>query len=301
MSIDLPLGFRFSGVTCGIKPSGKLDLAVISCDGPTVAAGVYTQNVVCAPPVHLDRSRTPMNHCRGVVVNSGNANACTGEQGMRDAEQMARETAKRLGAEEVDVLVMSTGVIGQLLPIEKIQAGIEAATAALGDGESDFMLAAEAILTTDQGAKVASRSAGKFKLAAMAKGAGMIGPKMATMLATVMTDAELTPREAQAMLQVAADRSFNCVRVEGHTSTNDTMLLLASGKAGKPTEAEREALESSLVELCIELAKKIPADGEGATHVMEIHVMGCDDSCEARQIAEAVADSPLVKNSDYRQ
>ncbi|MCA9174768.1 MAG: bifunctional glutamate N-acetyltransferase/amino-acid acetyltransferase ArgJ, partial [Planctomycetales bacterium] len=293
--MQLPQGFRFAGVASGIKASGKPDVALIACTTPAVAAGVYTQNLVCAPPVHLDRARTPMDHCLGVVVNSGNANACTGEQGMRDAEAMAALAAEQLGGDGRQVLVMSTGVIGRQLPMDKVRSGIQQAAAALGDSVADFEAAATAILTTDQGKKVASRTLGNIRLAGMAKGAGMIAPNMATMLGVLMTDCELSPAEAQQLLQTAADVSFNCIRVEGHTSTNDTLLLLATGLAGRcPDQA---CLQETLNEMAIELAKQIPADGEGAKHLIEIRVQGCDTSEEARKIANAVADSPLVKTA----
>lgn len=295
--MKLPPGFTYAGVACGIKASGRPDLALIRCDPPAVAAGVYTQNVVCAPPVHLDRSRTPLADCLGVVINSGNANACTGDQGMQDAIAMADQAGEAMGGCGQKVLVMSTGIIGQRLPMHAIREGIRSAAAGLGSETGDFQRAAEAILTTDKGTKTAARAAGPFQLAAMAKGAGMIGPKMATMLAVVMTDAQLAPATAQQMLEAAADVSFNCVRVEGHTSTNDTMLLLASGQAGPPDDAQQAELQIKLNQMCIELAKQIPADGEGATHLMEVQVTGSDCTAEARRIAEAVADSPLVKTA----
>ena len=199
-----------------------------------MAAGVYTQNLIVAAPVELDRQRTPVADARVIVVNSGNANACTGERGMRDAREMARLAAAACGAEERQVLVMSTGVIGQFLPMEKIRRGIDAAAGRLGRDEKDWLSAAKGITTTDKWPKTASRSLSadgcEITLAGMAKGAGMIGPRMATMLGIILTDACLTVEQAQRSLQSAVDRSFNCISVEGHMSTNDTVLLVASAR-----------------------------------------------------------------------
>ncbi|HEY2412632.1 MAG TPA: bifunctional ornithine acetyltransferase/N-acetylglutamate synthase [Pirellulaceae bacterium] len=235
--INIPLGFRFAGVHAGIKKNpNKEDLTLVHCPGGAVTAGVYTTNLVYAAPVALDRERTPAAEMRVVVVNSGNANACTGERGLADARAMARLAAEAVGAKEQQTLVMSTGVIGHFLPMEKIAAGVKAAAEKLGTDEGAFAAAARGILTTDKGMKVASRElrvgGAMIRLAGMCKGAGMIGPKMATMLCVVTTDAALTPETAQKALQTAVDDSFNCISVEGHMSTNDTVLLMASGAAG---------------------------------------------------------------------
>lgn len=309
MSIDLPIGFRFAGVRGGLKKAAeKKDVSLIVSDTPAVAAGVYTQNLVVAAPVVLCRSRTPSKHIRAVVVNSGNANACTGVRGAQDALAMCDLTAAALAKRfpdatfsGQDVLVMSTGVIGRFLPMDKVQAGIELAAQQLTSGEAAFLNAADGIMTTDKGRKVTTRSCqlgGRpVSIAGMAKGAGMIGPNMATMLCCVVTDAPLSSAQAQRLLQTAADRSFNNISVEGHTSTNDTMVLLANGQAGGDVlNAEEEAeFSEHLKAMCIELAKQIPADGEGATHLIEVQVKGAASDVDARKIAYEVARSNLVK------
>jgi glutamate N-acetyltransferase/amino-acid N-acetyltransferase len=303
MSVHLPHGFRFGSVHCGIKKSGKEDLTLIYCPAGAVAAGVYTQNLVYAAPVAVDRARTPSPDIRVVVVNSGNANACTGGRGMHDAQEMSRLAAEACGADAEQALVMSTGIIGVFLPMEKIRAGVKACAAQLGDDEAAFMAAARGILTTDQGTKTTTRSvalAGRtFNIAGMCKGAGMIGPNMATMLGVLTTDAPLTVDDAHRVLKEVADESFNCISVEGHMSTNDTLLLLASGAAGgDPLRGEALAnFTQALKEMAIELAKQIPNDGEGATHTIAIRVEGTRTRDDARQIASTIADSALVKTA----
>lgn len=301
MPASLPGRFRFAGVTCGIKASGKSDLALIAGDGPLVAAGVYTRNQVVAAPVLLCRSRTPSAAVRAVVVNSGNANACTGQQGMRDAEAMAQQVADGLGCAAADVLVMSTGVIGQPLPMEKIRPGIDQAVQRLAGDRWSFNDAATAILTTDAGRKTIVREIeidkASYRVAAMAKGAGMIAPNMATMLAVIATDAPLAPDDAATMLSGIAKVSFNRASVDGHTSTNDSLVLLASGTAAPLAGAARQMLQEALSDVCIELAKQLVADGEGATHVIEIRVRGATNHDDADQIARVVGESLLVKTA----
>jgi glutamate N-acetyltransferase / amino-acid N-acetyltransferase len=307
---SLPVGFRFASAAAGIKTrAGARDVTLIYSDRPAAAAGVYTQNQVVAAPVVLCRGRTPMRDARAVVVNSGNANACTGVRGMRDAQRMCELVSERLEVQPVvrpdQVLVMSTGVIGRFLPMEKIEQGITAATADLAEGEAAFHSAADGILTTDNGRKVTTRSmhsSGRtIRIAGMAKGAGMIGPNMATMLCCVVTDAPLVAEQAQRLLKYVADRSFNNISVEGHTSTNDTMLLLANGAAGgEPLSDTAEAeFTTHLEAMCIELAKQIPADGEGATHLIEVDVRGAQSDADARRIAHTVASSNLVKSAVF--
>ena len=298
---NLPEGFRYAGLACGMKPSGKPDVALIVADRPVVAAGVYTQNQVVAAPVVLSKSRTPSRSVRAVVANSGNANACTGETGMQDAREMCRQVARQVGCEENDVLVMSTGVIGQALPMQQVCSGIEQAGAKLNDTVGAFEDVADAILTTDLGRKVALREleldGRPVRLAAMAKGAGMVAPNMATLLSVVLTDAALSPDDAQRLLREAAEVSFNRVSVDGHTSTNDTLLLLASGQ-GEPLQGDDlKALGRELQEVTVELAKELVADGEGAKHYMQLHVRGAEDDAAAKKIAETVAASPLVKTA----
>ena len=304
MSLKVPQGFRLAGVHCGIKRNpAKEDFALIQCPAGAVAAGVYTQNLVYAAPVALDRQRTPSADIRTVAINSGNANACTGERGLRDAHEMARLAALAVGAQENQALVMSTGVIGVFLPMDKIAAGAITAAAMLGSDDNAFLSAARGILTTDKGMKVAGRAltirGQAIQITGMCKGAGMIGPNMATLLAVIMTAAALTPADAQAALKAAADESFNCISVEGHMSTNDTMLLLASAGATSIPLAgdDLETFRAALRDVSIELAKQIPDDGEGASHLICLEVNGCQSRDDARQIAQAVANSALVKTA----
>jgi glutamate N-acetyltransferase/amino-acid N-acetyltransferase len=306
--VHLPVGFRFAGVSAGIKtkPNTK-DVVLIVSDGPCVAAGVYTTNQIVAAPVVLSRSRTPSSSFRGIVVNSGNANACTGEQGFRDAVRMTELAASEVKGSNVSsdqFLVMSTGVIGRFLPMEKVEKGIKLAAAELQASEQGFLNACDGILTTDIGRKVAERSFSlkgrETHIVGMCKGAGMIGPKMATMLAIVITDAPLSESQAQRILQSAANKSFNCISVEGHMSTNDSLVLLAAQPSSDlpalDAQAE-EAFVSHLTSLAIELAKKIPDDGEGATHLVEISISGANDDHDADAIARSIALSNLVKTA----
>lgn len=304
MTLRVPVGFRMAGVYCGIKRNtSKLDLSLIVSDRPAVAAGVYTRNLVFAAPVALDRSRTPYDSARVVVINSGNANACTGERGLRDAEEMARLAATACGAAASQALVLSTGIIGNFLPMDKISQGIGAASAALSGDEDALVAAARGMLTTDTTHKLAGRSLAlggrTIQITGMAKGAAMIGPNMATMLGVLLTDAPLDVQTAQELLADVADQSFNCISVDGHMSTNDTVLLVANGAAGgaKLAGGELDAFRAALLETCQELARSIPADGEGATHVITLEVRGCASVAAARQIAKTVADSPLVKTA----
>jgi len=226
----------------------------------------------------LDRQRTPSDAVRAVVVNSGNANACTGQRGMDDATRMAEIVEATIGAPSSSALVMSTGIIGEFLPMEKIEKGIGEAADRLGSTLEHLDAAASGILTTDTVTKIVSRSltfGGKeVRLLGFAKGAAMIGPNMATMLGLVVTDAALLPEAAQAALKHAVDDSFNCISVEGHMSTNDSVLLLANGQAGGGPLAGEDlaAFGTALDELCMELARSIPADGEGASHLITIDV-----------------------------
>ncbi len=304
MSIHIPHGFRFAGVHCGIKRNrDKPDLTLVVADRPVTAAGVYTQNRICAAPVQWDRQQTPNGHTRAVVINSGNANACTGPQGLEDAKSMCALVADACQLDPAAVLVMSTGIIGQPLPMEKIAAGITAAAGQLAADQPAVQDAARGIMTTDTVPKWASRALelpGKtVRLLGLAKGAGMIGPQMATMLGLIVTDAALAPDAAQEMLADVCDQTFNCISVEGHTSTNDTVILLASGAAAaEPLSGpDRQAFHTVLLDLCAQLARSIPADGEGATHLITIDVRGCQQPADARRIARSVANSPLVKTA----
>jgi glutamate N-acetyltransferase/amino-acid N-acetyltransferase len=309
MSIRLPQGFRAAGVCCGVKRSGKLDLALVVSDRPAVATGVYTKNLVCAAPVMVDRERTPSESIRAVVINSGVANACTGEQGMADARQMAAWAAEAVGADAEQALVMSTGVIGSMLPMDQIQAGIRMAAAALGDDEKSLDNASRGIMTTDTVPKVRGREVSlggvTTRVTGIAKGAAMIGPNMGTMLSLVVTDAPLGMKDAQAALVDAMEESFHCISVDGHMSTNDTVILLANGAASEragasPPPLTGKALDdfrATLCEVCEDLAQAIPADGEGATHLITVEVHGCQSRQDALRIGKTIADSPLVKTA----
>lgn len=304
MTLVVPQGFRLSGVHAGIKRNPqKQDVSLVVSDRPAVAAGVYTQNLVFAAPVGLDRARTPGEGFRAVAVNSGNANACTGERGDRDAARMAELAAAACGARAEQALILSTGVIGEFMPMEKIEAGIRAAAARLGSDEESLVSAARGMLTTDTRHKLAGRTlslAGRtVQITGMVKGAAMIGPRMATMLGLVLTDAELTPADAQRALSRAVETSFNCISVDGHMSTNDTVLLLANGAAhaGRLAGGDLAAFSQALDEVCLELAQAIPADGEGATHLVTIDVAGCASREAAHRIAKTIAESALVKTA----
>jgi glutamate N-acetyltransferase/amino-acid N-acetyltransferase len=304
MAIGVPQGYRLGSAYCGIKRNKtRNDLVLVVSDRPTVAAGVYTQNLVHAAPVALDRSRTPGDQFRVVVINSGNANACTGERGLADAKEMARLAGAPFDATGEQALVMSTGVIGEFLPLEKISAGITALAGQLGDDEQSLVAAAKGMMTTDTVHKLTGRTLSlggrTIQLTGMAKGAAMIGPRMATMLGLLLTDAPLSPAAAQQALSAVVDDTFNCISVEGHMSTNDTVLLLANGAAGGPPLAGNDLaqFQTALGEVCGELARAIPADGEGATHLISIEVTGCATREAAHKIAKTVAESSLVKTA----
>jgi glutamate N-acetyltransferase/amino-acid N-acetyltransferase len=301
---NLAEGFRYAGIPCGLRDEeGRRDLALVVSDRPAAAAGVFTQNRVCAAPVHLCRERLPSAEIRAVVVCSGNANACTGEQGMADARRMAELAAASIGCPAGQVLVCSTGVIGRLLPMKVLETGIPRAFAALSPDRQGLNDAAHAILTTDTRIKVSTRviatDAGDFALTGVCKGAAMIGPNLATMLGFLFSDAPVAPNDLQHILRIAVDHSFNCVSVEGHTSTNDTVLLLANGRGSPLSGADLNAFANGVQEVCAELAKAIAADAEGANHLVTIDVEGCRSDAEARQIAKTVAESALVKTAIY--
>jgi glutamate N-acetyltransferase / amino-acid N-acetyltransferase len=300
----LPRGFRLAGVRAGIKrDTSREDVTLIASDLPATAAGVYTTNLVFAAPVAYDKALTPGRGFRGIVINSGNANACTGARGLDDARAMAAAAGRALGVAGEEVLVMSTGIIGEFLPMPTITAGIAAAAGQLGDDDTAAVAAARGMMTTDTRPKLAGSrfevEGSRYTMFAMAKGAAMIGPRMATMLGVVLVDAALEPADAQRLLAEAAEETFNCVSVDGHMSTNDTVLLLANGAAGGNT-LHGEGLAAcgrSIRAACEHLAREMADDGEGATHVMRIEVSGCGSRDDARRIARAIADSPLVKTA----
>ena len=296
----LARGYRYAGIVSGLRTEpDRRDLAVIISDTPAAAAGVFTQNRVCAAPVHVSRARLPRADARAIVVCSGNANACTGDQGMTDAKRMTELVARELGCAPEQVLVASTGVIGRSLPMPVLEAGIPKATREAAPGHDPLGHAATAILTTDTGIKIATRQYGGVTLTGFAKGAAMIGPNMATMLGFVLTDAAVTPADLHRILKVAAEQSFNSISVEGHTSTNDTVFLLANGSGPPLAGQELEAFALEVRHICVELARKIIIDAEGAEHLITIEVDGCRTDAEAKQIAKAIADSALVKTAVF--
>jgi glutamate N-acetyltransferase / amino-acid N-acetyltransferase len=300
--VHLARGYRFGAVRCGVRPDrDRRDLALVVSDAPAAAAGAFTQNRVCAAPVIVCRERLPARDARGVVVCAGNANACTGEQGLADARQMAALAAKAVGCRPEQMLVASTGVIGRPLPMAAIADGIPKAAAALTPAVDGLDAVAHAICTTDTRIKVASRllkiDGSDVRITGFAKGAAMIGPNMATMLAFVLTDAIVVSESLPSVVREAADRSFNCISVEGHTSTNDTLLLFANGASNR--RAELGEFAAAVTAVCTDLAKAIAADAEGAEHLVTIDVEGLPDDADARRVAKAIADSPLVKTAIY--
>jgi len=299
--ITAPCGFEAAGVRCGIKARGR-DLALCYSVAPAVAAGVFTTNRVQAAPVLVSKDRVGRANLRGVIINSGNANACTGARGYRDALNMAALTAKALGVPARSILVCSTGVIGEPLPMRKIAAGIKKATAALGpDGGN---AAADAILTTDTRRKTVAvqfeLDGRPVRVGGMAKGAGMIAPDLATMLAFITTDASLSANLLHAFLISAVKRSFNRITVDGDTSTNDTVLLFANRQAEAGEVTRRHGLDrfqTALEYVCDSLAQAIVSDAEGASKLARVCVRGAQSEKDALQIARTIADSPLVKTA----
>jgi len=294
MSVTAAKGFVAGAVGCGIRKADRLDLAIVHSLVPATGAGMFTVNRMQAAPVTVCKEHLAQAQPRAIVANSGVANAATGEQGIADARATALATASKLGIAPEEVLVLSTGVIGAPLPLDKVVAGIEAIS--LGDDGGNA--AAEAILTTDTSSKQVARSPRGFTVGGMAKGSGMIHPMMATMLAVITTDYPLDDGEAIAFLRPAVDASFNAITVDGECSTNDTVILLANGASGIERTADTDAaFAATLAGVCGELAKQIVADGEGATVLAEIAVRGAANEVDARAIAERVATSPLVKTA----
>lgn len=294
-------GFRFAGIAAGIKASGARDLGLILADECVSAAAVYTQNRVRAAPVELAEERTKAGRLRAVLVNSGNANACTGKEGMRAARATTGALAKVLGVPAAEVAPASTGVIGALLPTDTITAALPRLLDAVDPGNAAEF--ARAILTTDRWAKVATQTfrVGREKATVLgiAKGAGMIHPDMATTLVFLVTDAGASPALLRSLLRAATNRTFNAISVDGDTSTNDSIFLLASGKAGtvRAKTKEAEALGGALEDVLGALGASIVKDGEGAEHAVTFEVVGARTDAEARQAAKTIATSPLVKTA----
>ena len=293
----LPKGFRAAGSTCGLKDSGRPDLAVFLSDAPCSGAGVFTTNRVVGAPVEVSRTRLPSDRIRAIVINSGNANACTGEQGRSDAEQMCADVAAAMGCEPEHVLVCSTGVIGIRLPMRKISNAIPSTVQSADTDAESFLAAATAMMTTDTFAKQASAGGdGPIRVAGAAKGAAMIAPNMATMLAVVMTDAALTSAQCDEILRHAVDRTFNCISVDGHMSTSDTVLLLSSGASGVIV-SDLVPVQNDVTRVCEKLATDIIRDAEGGSHFITVDVEGFDSREAAFCVAKEVAESALVKTA----
>ena len=299
-------GIRAAGVHAGIKAGKIKDIALIVTDTPAIAAGVFTKNSVTAAPVIVCREHLSDGRAQAVIVNSGNANACTGEVGMANARRMAGATAEQLGIDANLVCVSSTGVIGQQLPMDKIENGIQAAAGVLStEGGSD---AAEAIMTTDTHPKSVAVEieidGAPVRIGGIAKGSGMIAPNMATMLSYLTTDAKINAETLQAALNRVVDDTYNLLTVDTDRSTNDTVLILATGCADnaeivKPDGEDYEAFCEGLLFVCTELVKMLARDGEGATKLVEVVVKRARNRDDAEKAARAVAESPLVKTAVF--
>jgi glutamate N-acetyltransferase/amino-acid N-acetyltransferase len=296
-------GYQLAGVASGLKKNNNKDLGLIYSEVPASVAGIFTRNRIQAAPVLLDKERITSGVCQAIIANSGNANCCTGEQGMQDAVSMARLAAIGLEISEDLVLVSSTGVIGQLLDIEKIEAAMPELLDALdADGFTAF---AEAIMTTDTVPKIVTRQGEldgqTFTITAMAKGAGMIRPDMATMLCYVLSDVEATPDQLSRVLKPAADRSLNRLTIDGDTSTNDTTILMANGLSGARINNDDHLarFQTVLDEVLIEISRQLVRDGEGVTKLVDIIVKGASTDDDAFRIADTVAHSPLLKTAFF--
>src|SRR5947209_7363735 len=310
-SICAPRGFKCAAVFCDIKKLGtgkgsekgrKDDLALIVSDVPAAVAGMFTMNQVCAAPVKISRTVAAKNFARAIVVNSGNANAATGAQGMKDAREMAQLAAKALSLNQNGVLVCSTGRIGVPMPMKNVERGIRACAPRIARSRSNARRVAEAIMTTDTRRKeiavefkVDNRS---VRIGGICKGAGMIQPGMATMLGFITTDAAIESKAFKRALKVAVGQSFNRITVDGEMSTNDSVIALANGLAKNPQPAIRNSqFQSALNFVCLELAKMIVRDGEGTSRVVALHVRGAKNDRDAELAARSIANSALVKSS----
>ena len=293
MSVTAAKGFVASGVAAGIRRQGRKDLAIVRSVPRAVGAAMFTRNNVQAACLQVSREHLALAEPQAVVINSGVANAATGERGKLDALATTAEAARLLDLDAEEVLVLSTGVIGARLPLHKLLPGLDPAVAALSD-ESGAE-AAEAIMTTDTCSKESVAARGGFTVGGMAKGSGMIHPDLATMLAVITTDYPLEPGEAIEFLRPAVESSFNSISVDGEPSTNDCVILLANGASG--VERDDAAFAAALAEVCDDLARQVVADGEGITVLAEINVLGAVDDVQAKAIARRIATSPLVKTA----
>lgn len=294
-------GFKAAGVSARIKKNGKKDLGIIISESPANVAGVFTTNKVQAAPITICKQRIKTNKGQAVIVNSGNANCCTGEQGVRDARAITASVAKELDISEEMVFVASTGVIGQPLPVDRVKKSIpDLVSSATSDGFKDF---AEAILTTDTVPKIIMREGDlnghKYKVLGIAKGAGMIHPNMATLLGFICTDVEVSPKVLHRLLTSANKKSFNRITVDGDTSTNDMVLIMANGMSGAVirNKQHQHYVQGIIDDVMMSLAKMLVKDAEGATKCVEIIVNGAKSDTDARIIADTIAGSSLVKTA----
>jgi len=293
---EAPEGFRLAGTAAGIKKSG-LDLGLLYSTQSATTAAMFTKNAFPAAPILVTREhlKASGNKVRAILVNAGNANAVTGEHGKDAARQCAAELAKRIGCPPSEIFISSTGVIGRPLPVEKIVAAIPALTESMSPDEVNTF--SRAIMTTDTVPKVAASNVGGVRMLGFAKGSGMIHPNMATMLSYILTDARVDFPTLDKALRYAVDRSFHCMTVDGDTSTNDTVAVLANGASGKTPSPD--AFTAQLTEVCQTLAKMIARDGEGATKFIELTIEGAPSDDAAREIGRTIAKSPLVKTAVY--
>jgi len=294
--MKVPQGFRFAAVNAGVKSpeATRLDMGLIVCSVPAEAVAVFTSNQVKAAPVQIGMLQAARGKVRAVLANSGNANACTGEKGIDDAQKLMRCLADNLGISPEEVFPMSTGVIGVRLPVERMLEKITKLTEALGDDPQCFV---DSIMTTDTFSKTAFRQVGPASVFGLAKGAGMIAPNMATMLALVLTDACLTRAELDGAVRGCLEKTFNAITVDGDTSTNDTLLVLASNRIN----ADNSLIILAIHDIMQELAIKVVSDGEGATKLITITVTGAMGDADAARVARSVADSLLVKTALFGQ
>lgn len=291
VTLLLPAGFRCHATNLGIKDH-SLDFVVVAADDVCSAAGMFTQSHFAGPSVRISRTNIASGRARAVVVTSKNANVATGDQGLADASEIVSAVAAHLGARASEVLIAQTGVIGRLLPMDRIRRGLAALPQPLPSNDAEAV--AKAIMTTDTIHKIAAADTGLCRVVGVAKGVGMIEPNMATMIALIFTDAEITPDALDAMFRRVVERTFNSVSVDTDTSTSDTAIVLASGAAGP---VGHDVLEAALFEVALSLTKQIARDGEGATKLIEVCVDGAREDAQAKRVAKAIVNSPLVKTA----
>ncbi|MCX7988027.1 MAG: bifunctional glutamate N-acetyltransferase/amino-acid acetyltransferase ArgJ [Thermodesulfovibrio sp.] len=305
VEIPSPKGFYYSTVKAGIKYRDRYDLALIYSKKPAQAAGVFTTNQIKAAPVKVCMKRIKSGFAQAIILNSGNANACTGKKGIEDTIEITEKLAQKLNINKELILPLSTGVIGMPMPMERILPALNELASNLGNAEP--LQVAQAIMTTDTFPKISSKqintASGVITILGICKGAGMISPNMATMLSVILTDARIDAELLREALKIAVSDSFNSITVDGDMSTNDTVLLLANGESGTDKIERKSPLwrlfKDALNEVCLELAKLIVKDGEGATKFITINVRGAKTIADAKRVAKAVANSPLVKTAFY--